>query len=94
MKNGIRITTENWPWKTHAEEIARQQRNLKGKMSEYDKSGCNDHLPNAFNRRAAERMTDNNFNPRPNEWLGPNHPACNGLGDLIRENATPELPIS
>lgn len=92
IKNGIRVPDIKKPWDTHWGEIDRQQDQLRGKIKEYDDGGCNKHLPNAFNRQTAERMTEPSFNPSPNEWLGPNHPLCNSLAEIIKENTTPELP--
>ncbi|WP_157994857.1 hypothetical protein [Paracoccus tegillarcae] len=92
IKNGVRVPDIKEPWQTHREEIQRQQDQLKKKINEYDSGDCNKHIPDAFNRQEADRMMETSFNPTPEEWLGPYHPLCDGLGEAIRQNSTPKLP--
>jgi uncharacterized protein YcfJ len=89
IRNGQRILTQKDGWANHSAEIANQQQRLRDKLSEFRRLGCK---PKNTNLKEAERMADRSFNPSPSEWLGPNHPSCNAVRELMRRDVTPELP--
>ncbi|WP_414834004.1 hypothetical protein [Afifella sp. YEN Y35] len=92
VKGGRHILKESKPWETHATEIRNQQAKLRELRDKYNKLGCPKLSDSKSNMSSVNRMLDPKFNPTPDEWLGPDHPSCQGLKDLIRNNATPELP--
>lgn len=92
VKDGIHVLRESIPWDTHDREIQIMQERLSKMRNEYLKLGCKDEPKRNFNYDSVDKMTDPSFNPKPSEWLGADHPSCAGLGDVIKSNATPELP--
>lgn len=79
-------------WDTHFDEIANQQDRLGELLGEYYKKQCKGHPDQNINLDEAQRMSDDSFNPSPGDWLGPNHPSCAGIKDMIKQNPTPQLP--
>jgi|GEM_PF-4807404 len=92
MRGGSRIIRQSVPWDTHAKEIEEMQDRLRKMKKDYDNLNCGKNPKSNLNKNAVKRMTDDSFNPSPSEWLGPSHPSCQGLGDLMRNNISPELP--
>lgn len=92
LRDGSRRFREFKPWDTHKNEIQQQQQRLRDMKEEYEKLGCKKRENRDINYNELERMTADDFNPTDNEWLGPNHPSCSGIQELIRNNRTPELP--
>ena len=92
LKDGVWILKEVDGWANHADEIAKQQEQLRRKLREYDEKVCKQYADSGINRSEAERMASPDFNPSAGEWLGRDHPSCQGVGDLLRNNDTPELP--
>ncbi len=86
------VDPDRTPWKNHSEEIQGRQVNLARVYKRYyEKLFC----PNSekrIDRNQIHRMQRKEFNPSPEEWLGPNHPNCKGLSELLRNNSNPTLP--
>jgi hypothetical protein len=89
IRNGRRILTQKNGWNTHHGEIATQQERLQLKIDEFRRLGCK---PKNIDMKEAQRMAGKSFNPSPSEWLGPDHPSCNTVREMMRLDVTPELP--
>jgi uncharacterized protein YcfJ len=89
IRNGQRVLTRKDGWANHSKEIANQQRKLAEKLREFRRLGCK---PKNVNMKEANRMAESSFNPSPSEWLGPDHPSCHTVREMMRRDVTPELP--